>query len=303
MERFRVWNAGSFSDGTSLSTFGGGFVFTTAPVTITIPVTTSSGGRIAEDRDISNPLDNEAWQITLQITNSDLSFDIGGFGMHPDALSGKDYYDDVAMPRLPQYIDMNFSHPEYFISRFNKDVVPTTESKTWEFTIDKNSTQEFTSLTWDNSFYGDNSKAIYLVDTERNNLVNMRDNNSYSFQMAKQYRFKVVFGDESNIAKDLIPSRISLGQNYPNPFTNSTMIPIALPDGINQYNVELVIINKLGQEVTTLFSGNLSPGYQEFGWNGSSKNGQKMTSGIYVCRLRVNTGTEVLSYAKHILIY
>ena len=121
--------------------------------------------------------------------------------------------------------------------------------------------------------------------------------------MSDKYRFKVVFGDESNIEKDLRPSRIALGQNYPNPFTNSTMIPIALPDGIDEYNLELVIINKLGQEIRTLFSGNVNPGYQEFEWNGTNNNGQKMTSGIYVCRLRVNTGTEVLSYAKHILIY
>ena len=131
----------------------------------------------------------------------------------------------------------------------------------------------------------------------------MRERTSYTFDMAGSHRFKVIYGDGAYIDQELVPASVSLNQNYPNPFTSTTSIPFALPDGYGSYNVDLVIINKLGQEVKQLVRGNLTPGYYEIEWHGQDDNGQKVSSGLYIYRLRVNTGTDVLTYSKHIIIY
>lgn len=51
---------------------------------------------------------------------------------------------------------------------------------------------------------------------------------------------------------DITPTSYDLGQNYPNPFNPTTTIRFSIPEaGL----VTLKVFNLLGQEVTTLFSG------------------------------------------------
>ena len=304
VERYRVWNNGSFADGTSLTSFGGGFVFTTAPATLTIPVTAITGGRIAEKGQIlNNSLDSDNWLVRFRISNADLIFDLGGLGMHTDASIGKDYFDDVAMPRLPEYIDMNFDHPEYFIPRFNRDIVPVAETHSWDFTVDKVSNEPVTSLKWDNRYFGDNDRAMFLIDIARNAVIDMREESAYQFYMDRKYDFRVVFGSTYNIDEILIPDAVALGQNYPNPFNAKTTIPLALPAANHNYNVELVVINQLGQLVKELYSGELEQGYHEFEWDRTNQEGRQVKTGLYLYQLRVSTGTELMSFTKHSIIY
>jgi len=58
--------------------------------------------------------------------------------MNPDALLTKDDYDDVNPPRLFDFLEVNFDHPEYFLKRFSRDVVPTQFEYTWTFDVDSN---------------------------------------------------------------------------------------------------------------------------------------------------------------------
>lgn len=304
VELFRVWSSGKFRDGNILANFSGGFVFTNAPVTISIPVTsTGTGGRVAGVTQEDNPLDNASWQVNYSLTNNDITFNLGGFGMHPEALVEKDIHDKVSMPRLPQYVDLNFSHTEYFISKFSKDVVPSTEEFTWYFTIDKKSDNQATTLTWDNNYFGHNNKQLVMVDLERNAPISMREESSYSFLMADSYRFKIIYGDQTYVDQELITKEIVLNQNYPNPFTSSTIIPFSLPNSYDFYDVDLIIVNKLGQEVKHLLKTNLTAGFYEIEWNGEAQSGQKVVPGLYIYKLSVNTGEELLTYTKNIIIY
>jgi hypothetical protein len=304
VERFRVWNNGGFEDGTTLTSFGGGFVFTTAPVTLTVPVTSTTGGRMAaENPYLNNSLASDNWQVGFRIANADLSFDLGGLGMHTDARIGKDYFDDVAMPRLPEYIDLNFDHPEYFIPRFNKDVVPLNDTYAWDFTVNKVSREAMTTITWDNSSFGDNDKVLFLIDKARNAVIDMREVSTYQFYMESKYDFRVVFGSVYAIDEILIPEQVALGQNYPNPFNAKTIIPLALPAANENYNIELVVINQLGQLVKELYTGDLAEGYHEFEWDRTNQEGRQVKAGLYLYQLRVSTGIEILSFTKHSIIY
>jgi hypothetical protein len=75
----------------------------------------------------------------------------------------------------------------------------------------------------------------------------------------------------------IFPVKPVLFQNYPNPFNPTTTILFELPTSCE---VTLKIFNTLGQEVTTLVSGELAAGSYTYYWNARG-----MASGIYLYRL------------------
>jgi hypothetical protein len=74
-----------------------------------------------------------------------------------------------------------------------------------------------------------------------------------------------------------MPREFALSQNYPNPFNPATEIQFALP---YDANVELTVLNVLGQEVATLASG-----FQTAGYHTASFNATDLPSGLYFYRL------------------
>lgn len=75
-----------------------------------------------------------------------------------------------------------------------------------------------------------------------------------------------------------VPGSFALQQNYPNPFNPSTTISFSLP---LTTDVSLKVFNLLGQEISTLASGNFNPGIHSVVWSASS-----LPSGIYFYRLQ-----------------
>jgi flagellar hook assembly protein FlgD len=71
-------------------------------------------------------------------------------------------------------------------------------------------------------------------------------------------------------------------QNYPNPFNPTTTIALDID---KKQNVELTIFNLLGQEVKTLFAGELPAGTHIFEWNAADDNGDRVASGVYFYRV------------------
>lgn len=68
-----------------------------------------------------------------------------------------------------------------------------------------------------------------------------------------------------------------LYQNYPNPFNPSTVIRYSVPF---YSNIKVTLYNVLGNEIKTLFNGNLDSGIHEFKLDGSD-----LSSGIYFVKL------------------
>jgi len=82
-----------------------------------------------------------------------------------------------------------------------------------------------------------------------------------------------------------LPGTYALSQNYPNPFNPSTEINYAIP---KSGFVSLKIYNILGQEVTTLVSGNQKAGNYRVSFDAS-----KLASGVYLYRLQAGDFTSV----------
>ena len=100
-----------------------------------------------------------------------------------------------------------------------------------------------------------------------------------------------VAGKESSTAivkiQTALPEHFSLGQNAPNPFNSSTIIPYEIASAAA---AELAIYNVVGQRIRTFVLGYQSPGEYRVVWDGRDDGGRKLGSGVYLYALK--TGAE-----------
>jgi len=82
---------------------------------------------------------------------------------------------------------------------------------------------------------------------------------------------------------NLVPTRVQLLPNYPNPFNPSTTIEYHLTD---DGWVTLAIYNGLGQKVRTLVHRPQLAGIHRVEWDGRNDRGQRLPSGLYYYQLR-----------------
>lgn len=75
-----------------------------------------------------------------------------------------------------------------------------------------------------------------------------------------------------------LPTTFNVSQNYPNPFSEHTIISLALPE--DAY-VSVSVFNILGQKVRTLSDANMTHGYHHVRWDGTDDGGRRLGSGLY----------------------
>jgi len=300
----RVFSGGtSLQDRGNLGAFQGAYVFSVADTPLNIPFD-ASGTRIGKKpSSLENALDQSNWEVKIIASSGIYSNQISGIGMNESAEHSKDPYDHIRVPRFQQFLDISFAHPEYFAPHFAKDVVPTTENFIWEFKVASNLKAPQTQLNWDNSYFGDNDRQLWLLDVATQTIVNMREQNSYSFSLHQERNFKVFFGSSEFITDNLTPSTVILGQNYPNPFNHFTTIPFTLAGSSNgYYSVVMDIYNMSGQKVRNLINALYSEGFYEVTWDGTFRQ-QKLGKGIYFVYLYVETLDFKKSLNQKIIIY
>lgn len=272
---------GSYTALSQLDVFQGAFVFADAAVTLSIPVVNSSGGRKGKTS-WSSKLGEQDWELPFTLTQGSIENELGAIGMHADANGSKDQYDRVTAPRMFEYLEMNFPHPEYMGGKnFTKEMIATADEHVWDFKVESN-LKGVATLNWDNLSLGENDKELYLVDVNLQNILNMRDLGSYSFDPKTSNQFKVYFGED--VRSKIKPTSVLLGSAYPNPSTGVTTIPFTLPDSEPLYNVRIEVYDNMGKRVSTLIDKNLSPDFYTVQWNA---NDTGLTAGLYVCKLIV----------------
>ena len=95
---------------------------------------------------------------------------------------------------------------------------------------------------------------------------------------------EIIYGKAPELPLDYI-----LFQNYPNPFNPSTTIKFQVPQ---TSDVTIKIFNMLGQEIRTLFAGQVLRGTHTFQWDGLNNSNVKMSSGTYIYRMIAGSGNE-----------
>jgi len=92
--------------------------------------------------------------------------------------------------------------------------------------------------------------------------------------------------DDSQLVNTLLPEKVTLLPNYPNPFNAETTIEYGLPDPAD---VSLLIFNVRGQVVRRIVNGFQPAGFVKTRWDGRDEVGQGVSSGIYFVQLRIGS--------------
>jgi len=105
-------------------------------------------------------------------------------------------------------------------------------------------------------------------------------------------RFKINIHKSVDVSDgSIITPHFKLFQNYPNPFNASTLIQYQLSEA-NQ--VFIRIYNQQGQHIKTLHDGFQSAGEYQILWDGKTKDGLDMASGIYICLIKIGSSIETI---------
>ncbi len=96
-------------------------------------------------------------------------------------------------------------------------------------------------------------------------------------------RSSLAVGVEKIIEERLVPTQLTLDQNFPKPFNPSTTIRYGLPE---QMKVRISVYSILGQEVAVIVNAVQAPATYTASWNGKNRQGIDMPSGMYIIRLQ-----------------
>jgi len=114
----------------------------------------------------------------------------------------------------------------------------------------------------------------------------------------KAVGFQDTGDDVEGNPEGLIPSSFFLGQNFPNPFNESTKIEYGIPSGWSTRHVKMKIYDVSGREVCTLVNQSRKPGRYVVIWDGTDGRGYPLPSGLYFCCFK----TEGFTRSRKLLL-
>jgi hypothetical protein len=144
---------------------------------------------------------------------------------------------------------------------------------------------------WDN---GTTWMAINTGLSDSMNVSSLAADNTYLFAdngKAIMWRRPLLQLSVTPDPSAKIPSKITLDQNYPNPFTSSTSISFSLP---HTENISLKIYDQLGNEVANLVSEYYESGKYHADWNA-----EKFPAGMYYSKIRAGSFSETKGLIKN----
>ena len=281
---------------TELRPYEGVFIKVDSPDTLYIPYelnmpTCNTGGRIAAPLSVDNPIDAPAWWVPLHIQAGGLRNELGGLGMHPLASINTDDFDGSNVPRFQDYIDVNFKDQTENIA---KDITATASEYTWAFEVQTSLIGEEVTLEWDNTYFGDNGKTLWLLDERTKQLTDMRLHKNYSFTGEASRPFSIYFGDLDQLQATVLPEQASLGMPYPNPNQGFFKVPFILPKGRTSYQVSLTLHDVAGKQIAEILQEKMPAGLYEASID------ENLAKGVYLLKLTVDDKKVV---SQQVLIY
>jgi hypothetical protein len=127
--------------------------------------------------------------------------------------------------------------------------------------------------------------------SDGSSFLTVQVNDARQNALSTQKTFTMVVQSTNSIVEEklIITDETGLLQNYPNPFTNFTLVQFAIP--VSQ-TVDLSIYNNLGKKVKTLENKLFEAGSYSVSWNGSNDAGRQIDPGLYICVMK--SGNYVL---------
>ncbi|MEL6557574.1 MAG: fibronectin type III domain-containing protein [Bacteroidota bacterium] len=286
-----------FSETTTLNPFEGAFVWSDRDTELDLfPGSMPPNGRAEVANRPGESLDEgDNWMLPLTISINGQSKQLAGFGMHENANELKDTYDKMLLPRFGDYLEMYTTHDAYSYPYFRTDMVPVRDEYVWHFDLESNHQTGKATLSWDSQLLAD--REVWLVDESTGQVIEMDARNQYQFTFSGSRQLSVQYSLDPNYQP--IPSRLILGDAYPNPTLESTNIPVLLPDSNERYGLELSIYDLQGKKVATVAKGEFEPGLHLFKWEKDAYS--TSAGGVYFYRLSF-TDSELGVLQKKLII-
>lgn len=252
-ENLRVFN-GRFSNGTQLEAFGGGFVFADDTKTIRFPVVKNKSINNGREKDEittneREPLKEGEWEVFFNVKQAEASYGLGGVGMRQNAKIDYDMYDDFSLPRFANYVQVNHEKSLHGYN-YSMDVVPTASEKIWTFTI-ASSQSGLTTLSWDNTSISTGNNQLILIDLDSQWPVNMATQSEYAFETTGKRRFKVIYGDDSFIKKEIMADQFIFYGVHPNPAISDATATFTIPQHMAGMSIQVKIYSTIGQKLAS----------------------------------------------------
>tara|TARA_Y100001970_G_C14227989_1_gene856823 strand:+ start:636 stop:2543 length:1908 start_codon:yes stop_codon:yes gene_type:complete len=96
--------------------------------------------------------------------------------------------------------------------------------------------------------------------------------------------------DVVNTISDILPNKIKIHQNFPNPFNPTTLIKYDIP---NDNIVSIIIYNVMGNKVVYLMNEYRTAGYHSVAWDATDNLGRSLSAGIYIYAIQVGDFRQV----------
>lgn len=274
----------------SIEPYKGGFVLADNDITLKIPFVGMTGGKTTIP---STDLSAMNWEFRFILRQDDHENVAALVGMHPQASLTKDDFDSPVLPHFADFVEASFAHPEYEMKKFSQDIVPTANEYMWEFDV-ASSLKGQATMGWNNATLGNNSKQLVLFDVARQQVVDMRSQNSYVFDPRQSAKFRIYFGE--NVEKKIQATRLTL-RAHPNPSSGVVGFAFSIPDQKTKKHVALEIFDVIGRRVAIITDQSMTGGFYEASWDGTTQ-----LDGFYVCRLSViGDGTQESTHEKIVL--
>ncbi len=272
------------------------------------------GKRLAKTTtpDINNvSMDANEWVINILASTGRSRDESNSVGVLNIASDGYDRLDEFEPPTVPGNISLSINNrdrvevPDVYSIDIRK---PNEEGHFWDLEVIAPTNGQRTYLTFEGLGYVPNEYDIFIINKTNKQAKNLKWESGYRFantgagSYLKQDLRLVIgskkFVEKNNAGVSLYPDAFVLSQNYPNPFNPQTSIMISLQE---EAQVDLVIYNLLGEEITRLSSNEIRPaGYYNFIWNGMNASGNKVSTGVYLYHAMVKdrNGKMVLNKTK-----
>ena len=159
--------------------------------------------------------------------------------------------------------------------------------KIWDVRLRCSDIEEDVIINWSLKREIPAGNLLKLIDLSTRNVIDMVEQKELYLDSPDgrfDRQIKILYGGTEQAAIELdnilslVPEKLSLHGNYPNPFNPVTTIRYGLPQ---PREIRITIVNILGQEIKELVNGWKDIGHYEVKWNGQDHNGNPVASGVY----------------------
>jgi hypothetical protein len=245
----------------------------------------------------------DEWSFSISLTTNVNSDADNIFGVSAHARDGYDELDRPEPPRMNNEPFIFFAHPEWNkpISMYASDIRASTTDQSSLFQIGiapgaKEINQMFLNISGMTP-----DMPLYLFIYSPDGLIEYKNGMSVAVASSdrEQYRTIFVTSDINFLAS--FPWSFSMRHPYPNPFRSSANIQYTLPYQMEKngllttrgYAVSMIIYDMKGRQIRVLVDRPQKAGHYKVFWRGDSNSGRRIASGVYLCRLRAGTFTDV----------